>query len=134
MILSVRLPNNPLSFDFVVLDDTGATYLSLNYPDDFVALGLLPNDPLPVHQVTVETANGRAIRNLTFVWVNLKDDSENFMGQWREVECVLNPGNQTRLSGMYLRNNLYTAKAPDGIGRLFIGTKKNSVVAPLPIV
>lgn len=81
-----------------------------------------------------ETANGRALRYITSVWVNFKDANENFMDQWREVECVLNLDNQTRLSGMYLRNNLYTATAPDDTGRLYIGTKKNGVVAPLPTV
>lgn len=134
MILSVCLPDNPLGCNFVVLDDTGATYLSLNYPEDFDALGLLPNHPLPLLQIMVEIANGRALRYLTLVLVNFKDANETFMGQWREVHCVVNLGNQTRLSGMYLRNNLYKATAPDGTGRLYIGTKKNGVVALLPTV
>lgn len=117
-----------------MLDDTGATYLSLNYPNDLIALGLAPNTPLPLYEILVETDNGRALRNVTLVMVNFKDANENLMGQWTEVECILNPDYQTRLSGMYLRKNLYTATAPDSRGRIYISIKKNGVVAPLPAV
>lgn len=105
-----------------MLDDTGAIYLSLNYPNDLLALGLAPDYPLPIRDILVETANGRAMRDITLVMVNFKDANENFMGPWREVQCILNPGSQTRLSGMYLRMNLYMATARDSTGRLYIDT------------
>lgn len=46
-----------------MLDDTGSTYLSLNWPNDFLALGLTSNDRLPLEQVSVETAIGMAERS-----------------------------------------------------------------------
>lgn len=116
--------------DFVELDDTGATYLSLNSPNDFLALDLAPDDPLELVKIAVETANGIAARNLTGIMVNFKDADGYFMGPWKYMICILNPGDQTRLSGMYLRSNLHTAKAPDNTGRLYIASrKKNGVMA-----
>lgn len=123
------------AIDFLVLDDTGSSLLSLSYPDDFLLLGYQPGEILPVNSVEVETANGKVVRNITLVEVNFKDTNGAYMGQWERLYCLINPDpHQTRLSGMYIRNNLYTATAPDGSGRLFIAAKKGGVLGLLPKV
>lgn len=87
-----------------------------------------------LEQVLVETAIGMAERSKTAVNVNYKDGNGSFMGQWRHLPCILNSGDQTRLSGMYLRSSPYTATAPDGTGRLFIASKKKGIMATLPAI
>ncbi len=130
----MKLHGNFNPVDFVVFDDTGSSLLSLNEPDDLLMLGLNPGDYLPLQVIEVDTANGRAVE------INIKDDRGAYMGDWKTSPCLLNPPDllnpdmQTRPSGMHIRNNHYTATAPDGTGRLYISTKKNGVTARLPTV
>ena len=109
--------------EFVVFDDTGSSLLSLNDPEDLTALGLNPGESLPLQNIA-DTANGRVIRQMTAVEINFKDDREAYMGEWKTSPCLLNPVAQTRLSGMHVRNNYYTATAPNGTGRLHINEGK----------
>ena len=130
----MRLHENFNAVDFVVFDDTGSSLLSLNDPIDLLALGLNPGNYLPLQDIEVDTANGRVFRQMTVVEINFKDERGAYMGDWQISPCLLNPVMQTRLSGMHVRNNYYTATAPDGTGRLYISTKKNGVTARLPTV
>ena len=83
-------------------------------------LGLNRGDYLPLQDIEVDTANGRVYRRMTAVEINFKDDRGAYMGDWKISPCLLNPPyllnpvTQTRLSGMRVRNNYYTATAPDG--------------------
>lgn len=46
--------------------------------------------------------------------------------------CLLDPGfNETKLSGLYICSNSYTAIAPDGSGRLYIAAKKDGCLGSL---
>ena len=132
--------STPLTLSSLTKDDTGSSLLSLNEPDDLLMLGLNPGDYLPLQVIEVDTANGRVYRQMTAVEINFKDDRGAYMGDWKTSPCLLNPPDllnpdmQTRLSGMHIRNNHYTATAPDGTGRLYISTKKNGVTARLPTV
>lgn len=130
----MRLNENSNAVDFVVFDDTGSSLLSLNDPIDLLTLGLNPGDYLPLQHIEVETANGRVYRQMTVVQINFRDDRGAYMGDWKISPCLLNPVTQTRISGMHVINNYYTATAPDGTGRLYISTKKNRVTARLPTV
>lgn len=76
----LHLPRNLGVCDFIILDDMGATYLSLNSPNDFLALDLAPDDPLMLRDTPLETANGMVVRNFTGIMVNFKDANRNFMG------------------------------------------------------
>lgn len=68
------------AIDFLVLDDTGSSLLSLSYPDDILLLGYQPGEIVPVNSVEVETANGRVIRDTTLVEVNFKNTNGAYMG------------------------------------------------------
>lgn len=132
--MSVRLNELLDAIDFLVLDDTGSSLLSLSYPD-LLLLGCQPGENIPVNSVEVETANGMVVRDTTLVEINFKDSNGAYMAKWESLYCLLNPNpHQTRLSGMYIRNNLYTATAPDASGRLYIAAKKGGVVGLLPKV
>lgn len=90
---------------------------------------------MPVNSVEVETANGKVFRDITLVEINFRDSNGACMGKWESLYCLLNPDpDQTRLSCMYIRNNLYTATAPDGSGRLYVAAKKGGVLGLLPKV
>lgn len=59
--------------EFLVLDDTGSSILSLDYPKDLFLLGYhQPGETMPVDTVEVETANGKVFRNTTSVQINFK--------------------------------------------------------------
>lgn len=115
--------------NLVVLGDTGSSHLSLNFPNDFILLGYQPGDIIPVETAEVVTANGKVFRNITSVQINFKDSNGAYMAKWQISECLLNPGlDDTRLPGIYIRNNLYTATVPDGTGRLYFSAKKMEFV------
>lgn len=72
---------------------------------DLLALGHNPGEYLPLQNIVVDTANGRVIRQMTAVEINFKDERGEYMGEWRISLCLLNPGAQSRLSGMHVRKN-----------------------------
>jgi hypothetical protein len=69
--------------------------------------------------------------------INFKDNTSTYMGGWNQMPCVVTPGavwDRLRCSGMHLRQELFTATAPNGEGMLYVAVKKNGVVASLPVV
>ena len=67
--------------DFLVLDDTGSSLLSLNYPDDILLLGYQLGEVMPLNSVEVETANGKVVRDITLVEINFKDSNGVYIGK-----------------------------------------------------
>lgn len=120
--------------DLEVLDDTESSRLSLLHPQDTVILGIDQYHPHFQEPMFLETANGSMWRDAVIVNVNFQDKDGNYMTDWREESVVLMPDFDTRLSGMTLRQNLYTPIAPDGFGILYVAMKKHGITSCLPAI
>jgi hypothetical protein len=87
--------------------------------------------------VLLNTAMGIVQRKVVTLYGAVMKDPLTPVMAPRQLEAVIQPDGLTRLSGMLLRHNLFTATAPDGRGKLFIANKKSyigipTVPAPLP--
>lgn len=118
-----------------LLDDTGSTYMEL-YMDDLELLGINPRYTGWSNWVTLYTANGAVRRRSIRIWVQLRDASERTMIPPTDILAVYIPerseDNGYRCSGMWVRQKLYQATAPDGQGMMFIGMRRNGVTSQLP--
>lgn len=74
-----HLPRNLGVCDFIMLDDTGATYLSINSPNGFLALDLAPDDPLMLGYTPLETADGLVVRNFTISFKDANNGNRIFI-------------------------------------------------------
>lgn len=123
--------------NFLCLDDTGSTHLSLFSDDDLVGLGIDGAYTGWGPRVNVQTANGLVECDSLRLLLGLKDNGEVLMRPLRGYWCLAIPGSsagQMRLSGMSVRGRFYTATAPDGSGSLYVSVKRNGVVGQLPVV
>lgn len=122
--------------DLLVLDNTGSSYMTL-YDNDLLQLDV---DLTYGHwggAVTLSTANGNVIRTVVRMEITIKDQQGVAMVPWTRVWCVAYPGpsfGNTRCSGMFLRENLYTGTVPDGHGILWVGVKKGGVCGVMPVI
>lgn len=82
--------------DLLVLDDTGSSLLSLNFPNDFILLGYQLGEIIPVQPVEIVTANRTALRNTTSIQINFKDSNGAYMGKSQISEYVLNHVERSR--------------------------------------
>lgn len=69
----------------------------------------------------------------------MRSGNGEFMIPWTKVQALVNPGvsiqgQGIRLSGMWMRQNLFTATAPDGAGDLFVSDRKTRIAQALPSV
>lgn len=83
------------------------------------------------------TANGVHWRQGILLEVNITDSSGVLKTTWALMCFFVTPGlssGNLRCSGMLLRDNLFTATAPDDQGLLHIGLKKNGVCFQLSVV
>ncbi|KAL1983598.1 hypothetical protein VTN96DRAFT_10177 [Rasamsonia emersonii] len=117
-----------------ILDDTGSTYLELFRDDDCQWLSLTRGCHFWMPNVLLDTANGLVTRRSIELEVQLVVNGAPF-GNITRVRATITPGfggDQLRCSGMFLRNQLFTATSPYGQGVLYISDRKTGVTQPLP--
>ncbi|KAK2803561.1 hypothetical protein FQN51_003323 [Onygenales sp. PD_10] len=117
------------------LDDTGSEFLEL-YRDDVRDLHIPQGYAHHMANVHLETANGQVMRRSILVEIQLVVNGAPLEKIMR-VRATITPGNagiQQRCSGMFLRQNFYTATCPDGNGILYISDKKTGIVSQLPAI
>lgn len=90
--------------ELLVLDDTGSSILSLNYPNylfylDISRATLCMSPRWKLKQLA------EGIQEYDPSQINFKDGNGAYMGKWERSYCLLTPGrDETRLSGMYIRS------------------------------
>jgi hypothetical protein len=89
--------------------------------------------------VVLTTANGPVQRPRIEIEVSVIGPLTGQLMPFTLTEAVIAPDefsveDETRLSGMFLRQNLFTATAPDGLGTLFIAPRKSHITFQLPAV
>lgn len=89
--------------------------------------------------VTLMTANGPVERLRIEIEASVIGPSDARLVPFTLTEAVIAPDellveDETRLSGMLLRQNIFTATAPDGLGTLFIASRKSHITRQLPAV
>jgi len=137
MSIKSLLPLAP-TVNLLFLDDTGSdTFDIFEHPD----LQALQIPPFPVYWhrnnwIQIITAGGMVYKEQVWLQVRLLDAAYQPVGPWAVMPGVINPGNFNRMrcSGMYTRQNLFTATSPDGLGNLFVSEKKHGVTSQLPTV
>jgi len=79
---------------------------------------------------------GVVYKEQVLLQVRLLDTAQQPIGPWAVMPGLINPGiaNRMRCSGMYTRQQLFTATAPGGAGNLFVSQKKHEVTSQLPTV
>ena len=123
--------------DLICLDDSGSSYQDVFWEDNCLFLGLHSLYKGWDGWVPLSTANGTVWRETVVLEVNMRVQHGAPLGPWAPMKCCVGPGyaaGSTRCSGMHTRKNLFTATAPDGLGRLFVAGRKNGMVVQLPVV
>lgn len=120
------------------LDDTGASYMML-FEEDVIELTELARNPewSYIRRTTTCTANGLANVEMHKLEVAILSNGQPVTG-WVPIKANVKEGscepNDYRLSGMWMRQMLYTATAPDNTGRLWLSTTKAGLGRILPDV
>ncbi|KAF8466744.1 hypothetical protein BDZ91DRAFT_164217 [Kalaharituber pfeilii] len=123
--------------DLWTLDNTGSTFLELFALDDLPSLGIDPLYNAWGHWAPLATSNGIVWRRLVIVEVNIPDDQGALLTNWKAMWATVTPGpamGNSRCSGMFLRQSLYTGTAPDGRGILYIAATRGGVCSRMPVL
>ena len=101
--------------------------------DDYFWLGLDDHYMHWSSGATIEMANGNVWRNTFMLEIQLSVNGESF-GPIIRTEAFISPGlgeDSPRCSGMFLRQNLFTATSPFANGDLLISDRKSGVTKDL---
>ncbi|KAL9116405.1 MAG: hypothetical protein Q9187_007070 [Circinaria calcarea] len=138
ILARMRLPEyyggNGNVVNVAILNDTGSTVQTLFDPD----LNAMGYDPLTYTgnsgPLQIQTANGTVTRQSLWVEMQLMKPDGTPTSRWFLEQGIATPlaGNPSRLSGRFLRRELYFATAP-GNYTLYVAQNKNGIVRQLPV-